>query len=57
MSAGQIVWKFRKDIKGIQVSHVVLSVEGVTAGAYENHLLIYNLALVISMDYKSCSSF
>ena len=50
---GQIIWKFRKDIKGVQISEVVLSARGVTAGAYENHLLIYDLVSVISTNYKS----
>lgn len=41
---GLIVWEFNKEIQGVQVSDVIISAEGVAAGAYENHLLIHDLS-------------
>ena len=52
---GRIVWEFSDEIDGVQVSDVIVSIEGVTAGAYGHHLLIHDLTSVYSIYYIFCS--
>lgn len=53
---GLIVWEFNKEIQGVQVSDVIISAEGVAAGAYENHLLIHDLSSVPILECRFYSS-
>ena len=48
------VWEFNKEILGVQVSDVIISTEGMAAGAYENRLLIHDLS---SVSLKSTDPF
>lgn len=48
------VWEFDKEILGVPVSDVIISTEGMAAGAYENRLLIHDLS---SVSFKSTDPF
>lgn len=49
---GRNVWEFDHGIHGVQFSDVTMSTGALTAGAHENHLLIYDLSSVSFMSTK-----
>lgn len=51
---GRAVWEFNDEIHGAQVSDVTISIKGVAAGAYENHLLVHDLSSVSFIVCESC---